>query len=557
MVTLVSLDSRSIGSVGLLSGARFIDCAQNIDIRKEPGNSTMSEQELKLNVPRECRASVERAMRRGAVRQVQLRAKYFDTPDRALMKAGIALRLRQEGRRWVQTIKMAGAHALEREEFNHPLTGPTLDLSVYAELPVYKKLAKVQDVLEVRYETNIRRMYRNIRTPAGVVEVSYDLGKIIAGDISLPVSEIEFEKVTGQLQAVFLLGLKWQAAHGLLLDMRSKSERGDRLAELARKLAALGDLDDAAASAERAKAVASYWAPWPIQPVRLKPSISCAQALGIVMQECLEQIARNSAILAEVDTAGICRAATPEHTHQLRVGMRRIRSAWSLFEPLASLPPQTWRDELKDHFAGLGTARDDDVLRQTVLPVLSAAGQPPVEIKSHTTADTAPNVVRSKAFQTWLIELLAWAVGSHPIQSPAVGSIEAEHAHVRPMRNALRERLQKWHKRVLQDGLRFDTLEIEAKHDLRKRAKRLRYGLQFAESILPSRKLQRYRKQLSRIQDILGEMNDLYVAREKFEHIRDTQPGAWFAVGWIASRLDVLTKQAKEAFEVLKTTDHF
>lgn len=517
----------------------------------------MSEQELKLNVPRTSRASVERAMKRGALKHVHLRAKYLDTPDRALVKAGIALRLRQEGRKWVQTIKMPGAHALDRMELNHPLSGPTLDLSVYQDLPIHKKLLKLESSLGVRYETNIRRMYRNIRTAAGVVEVSYDLGTITAGDICLPVSEVEFESVSGQLQAVFLLGLKWQATHGLLLDLRSKAERGDRLASLSDKLAALGELDDAAASAERVKAVASYWAPRPIQPVSLKPSMSCADALGAVMQECLEQIARNSAVLAEIDTAGICITATPEHTHQLRVGMRRLRSAWSLFEPLASLPPQTWRDEIKDHFASLGTARDDDVLRETVLPVLNAAGQPPVELTATVEDDAAPALARSVAFQTWQIELLAWAVNAHPIQAPAVGSIEHATIKPKPLRSALRERLQKWHKRVLQDGLRFDSLEIEAKHDLRKRAKRLRYGLQFGESLLPARKLLRYRKQLSRIQDILGEMNDLYVAREKFEHIRESQPGAWFAVGWIASRLDALTKNARKAFETLKTIDHF
>lgn len=517
----------------------------------------MSEQELKLNVPRNSRASVERAMKRGALQHVHLRAKYFDTPDRALVKAGIALRVRQEGRKWVQTIKMPGAHALERMELNHPLGGPSLDLSVYQDLPIYKKLQKLEPSLGVRYETNIRRMYRNVRSQAGIVEVSYDLGTIIAGDICLPVSEIEFERVSGQLQAVFLLGLKWQATHGLLLDLRSKAERGDRLALLSDKLAALGELDDAAANAERVKAVAAFWAPRPIQPIKLKPSMSCADALGAVMQECLDQIARNSAVLAEIDTAGIRIMATPEHTHQLRVGMRRLRSAWSLFEPLASLPPQTWREEIKEHFASLGTARDDDVLRDTVLPVLNAAGQPPVELTSVVEEDAAPSLARSVAFQTWQLELLAWAVNAHPIQSPVVGSPPQAEAKPKSPRSAIRERLQKWHKRVLQDGLRFDSLEIEAKHDLRKRAKRLRYGLQFAESLLPARKLMRYRRQLSRIQDILGEMNDLYVAREKFEHIRESQPGAWFAVGWIASRLDALTKDAKKAFETLKNTDHF
>jgi CHAD domain-containing protein len=75
--------------------------------------------------------------------------------------------------------------------------------------------------------------------------------------------------------------------------------------------------------------------------------------------------------------------------------------------------------------------------------------------------------------------------------------------------------------------------------------------------LLPAKKLRGYRRELSKIQDILGEMNDLYVARETFEAIRDDQPPAWFAVGWIASRLSVLTTHAQSAFKRLRQAEHF
>jgi len=516
----------------------------------------MSEQELKLHVPRTARPSVQRAMLRGAVTRVRLRAQYFDTPERALVKAGISLRLRQEGRQWVQTLKMAGANPLSRVELNHPRPNATLDLSVYEDSPARKPLAKAARLLSVCYETDILRLYRRIRTPAGVVEVAFDVGQIRAGALALPVSEVEFELVSGQLQAVFLLGLKWQAAHQLILDLRSKAERGDRLAALSQQLAGLGDLDEPATSAARAAAVASFWAPRPIMPIGLKPTMNCEQALAAVTLECIEQIARNSVVLAEVDTAGICQAGAPEHVHQLRVGIRRLRSCWSLYKDLAPLPPEPWRQAVKDHFAALGTTRDDDVLRESLMPVLNAAGQPPVQFTRHNDSHSSMQLACSVSYQSWLIELLAWAVHGHPVQTPWA---LADDITTRPvnLKLTLKKKLFKWHQRVLSDGLKFESLEIQAKHDLRKRAKRLRYGLQFSESLLPAAKLKSYRKQLSRIQDILGEMNDLYVAREKFEGIRDDQPPAWFAVGWIASRLDVLGKEAKDAFTDLKRADHF
>ena len=516
----------------------------------------MSEQELKLHVPKHARRSLAQALHRGTVTRVRLRAQYFDTPDRQLIKAGLALRLRQEGRQWVQTLKMAGEHALSRLEYNHPRPDPSLDLSLYADTPAHKVLSKHAAALGVRYETDIRREWRRVRTTAGTVEVAFDLGKIRAGILELPVSEVEFELVSGQLGAVFLLGMKWQAQHGLILDLRSKAERGDQLARLAQQLSALGDLTDSAVTAARAAAVADFWAPRCVAPIEMSSSMTTDNGLGLTTLECLEHIARNAAILAEVDTAGICRAGTAEHVHQLRVGMRRLRSAWALFRGIAGLPPEPWQEAVKVHFAALGTARDDDVLRETLLPKLNAAGQPPLRLRATPDSHASQQLAASPAFQGWLLDMLAWTLGVHPLQTSEPAALTAPKARA-TLKNDLRKRLHKWHTRVLSDGLKFNELAIESKHDLRKRAKRLRYGLQFAESLLPATRLGHYRKSLSQIQDILGEMNDLYVARERFEDIREDQPPAWFAVGWIASRLDVLEKSAFQAFKELKRADQF
>jgi CHAD domain-containing protein len=125
------------------------------------------------------------------------------------------------------------------------------------------------------------------------------------------------------------------------------------------------------------------------------------------------------------------------------------------------------------------------------------------------------------------------------------------------LKDALVKKLKKWHRRLLQDGLQFDQLDIEPRHELRKLGKKLRYALQFTESLLPTARLKTYRKQLAAVQDILGEMNDLAVARDRFIGLRDTQPSAWFACGWITSRLDALTQDACAAFKQLSRTETF
>ena len=70
----------------------------------------MGEIELKLQVPQGALPAVEQAVAVGQARRQRLQAVYFDTADRRLGAAGLALRLRKEGRRWVQTLKRGSAH---------------------------------------------------------------------------------------------------------------------------------------------------------------------------------------------------------------------------------------------------------------------------------------------------------------------------------------------------------------------------------------------------------------------------------------------------------------
>ena len=572
----------------------------------------MPEQELKLHVPQAARSGVEKDLLRGRVTHMRLQAFYFDTPARDLVRAKIALRLRREGEQWVQTLKMPGENSLSRIEINHNRPSPDLDLSVYATEPFAALLAKHAGSLSICYETDVQRIFRQARTELGVVELAFDTGLLRAGSLELPISEIEFELKRGQLAAVFALGKKWQQAHGLILDVRSKSERGDRLALLNAELNAMDERKANGHALSRSRAIAQFWAARTAKDVVLHPKIQANAALAAVSAECLDQIIRNTAILAEVDTAATYQASGAEHVHQLRVGIRRLRSAWSFFNGIATLPSEQLRAEIKLHFAKLGGTRDDDVLKETLLPVLSAAGQPPLILDDGLTPPDTQNVALSRSFQGWLLDLLAWtvlpvapvaqpsaiaapsnsdALGQRPavelqstgtsvtrslarqaldvteLSAPTEGIAQVDAqapaatiAKVQKpltLKEALIKKLKKWHRRLLQDGLQFDQLSVESRHELRKLGKKLRYALQFTESLLPTTRLKAYRKQLAAVQDILGEMNDLAVARDRFILLRDAQPSAWFACGWITSRLDALTQDACAAFKELSRTERF
>lgn len=505
----------------------------------------MSEQELKLNVPVNAQLRVEQAVQRATFSEISLRALYFDTPSRDLVRARMALRLRLEGQQWVQTLKMPGEHSLSRIEINENRPEATLDLSIYAGTPAGEIIAGLTEPLEVCYETDVKRLVRDIRSQTGTVELAYDRGWLRAGALQLPISEVEFELKRGALEAVFAVGRQWQQRFGLILDFRSKAERGDRLAQLAQALLTLEtggatEQEDLA----RTRLIADFWKPRSAESIDLIPAVKqrdAAQALATVTSECLEHIVRNAAILCEIDTAGICRASTPEHLHQLRVGIRRLRSAWSFFEGLTPLPSLEHRQQIRQYFSQFGGTRDEDVLQESVLPALYAAGLPPVEIVPSSDSCDESELIASPAFQGWLLDMLATCT------TPALPSESREP----PLKPLLIQTLKKWHRQVVRRGLNFSSLEIEAQHALRKKSKRLRYALQFCESLLPESTMRRYRKQLACVQDILGEMNDLYLAVPLFDAMKEKHAHAWFACGWIQARLAILTQQAAEAFKQL------
>jgi len=551
----------------------------------------MSEQELKLHVPPTAGAAVQQELRKRAATRVRLHALYFDTPERELARARIALRLRREGRDWVQTLKMPGADAITRLELNHPRPGPVLDLSVYAGTEVEAALAGVRGQLGLRYETDVQRLLCKARGRYGTVELAYDTGTLRAGALELPISELEFELMSGRPAAIFALARTWQQRHGLVLDTRSKSERGDALATLAHRLAA-------ADGGDGGKLVAQFWAPRGASSVRLREDMDAPRAMGAIAAECLEQIARNAAVLAEVDTAGVYPAGGSEHVHQLRVGMRRLRSAWRLFDGWIAPPPDALLEGARAHFAAFGANRDQDVLEETVAPMLQRAGMPIVPGEARAPEQNAHAIAGGPAFQGWLLALLEWSLDVQPALAPAIdagaptgtpalarhdgaGAADAASADEAdgpagpivptiiplrqpapadappPLHKLLAGRLHRWHKKVAEQGKRFTELELEARHDLRKRAKRLRYGLSFAESLLPAARLQSYRKLLSRVQDLLGEINDLAVARDHYQARLGEHPQAWFALGWIGARLDALSEQAQRAFDELAAAKPF
>jgi triphosphatase len=483
-----------------------------------PSERDVTEFELKFQVDPCDRAAVEAAVARGRSTRTRLQARYYDTADGALAAQRIVLRIRKEGERWVQTAKAPGSGALERHEHNAEIEigkggdMPLPRLERHAGAPVGALIDKAlraagQAPAEARlmplHATDIRRTTREMRTGDARVELAFDRGEVRAGERSYPVCELEIELKSGSPQSLLELARRWRLRYRISLDTVSKAARGERLA----------------------KGI-EYGEPVKAEPPAVNEDMDGPQIFRAVIDACLAQILPNASEVA----AG---SPDPEHVHQLRVGIRRLRTALREMADFAAAIDPACEPALVDAFRVLGRQRDREHLQQTVQPRIEAAGGPPVTWPEPAEPEPDPAaVVCGQAFQLALISLIA---ASLPPEEQPAGATAAEQ-HAEPARKPLRARLSKLHRQVVRDGRRFDKLDSEAQHRVRKRLKRLRYLAEFVAPIFGKRRAARYLKALRPAQDALGEHNDAAVAINAYREAAGHDGRAWFAVGWLSAR---------------------
>ncbi len=482
--------------------------------------------ELKFQVPAASRAALRRALATATARTVRLQAMYVDTADQRLAAAGLALRLRKEGRRWVQTLKGRGDGLMQRLEHEvalPPQRGvPALDPARHAGTAVGATLLRLLadgTPLQERYRTDIKRLLRRVRSGGATVEIALDAGRIAAGAQSLPVCEVEFELIAGPPTALLALAERWAVRHGLWLDVRTKAERGHRLAQ----------------GRERVPATPATAAAWPA-------AATPAVAFAAIVRAALQQLLPNAAEIA-------CGDDTPAALHQLRVALRRLRTALRLFAPWCPDPEaaraleQRWREP----FRRLGEARDADVLAGWLPVALAAAGAPALPRPGPRTASADPGqVVRDPAFGALVLQTLLLAVAMPQ---------DAPHA---PLDEAARSVLKPAWRRLLADARTFADAAPEAQHRTRRRLKRLRYAAEFLLPLLPRKRAGAALADMRATLDVLGAYNDVLVAEGRLREDPDAAaPGAWFALGWLAATRVVMRRRAARRLRGLLRTPRF
>ncbi|MFY9290217.1 MAG: CHAD domain-containing protein [Methylorubrum rhodinum] len=468
---------------------------------------------------------------------VTLHATYYDTDAGDLRAAGLALRVRREtgpdGERVIQTVKAGadGAGLFDRAEWERTIPGPAPDRAALDDTPAGEVLKEAgEPEIAARFSLVIERAWRPVRYGASAIAVTLDRGRIetVRGD--LPVCEAELELTEGDPADLFALAQALCETVPLRLGALAKGERGE---------AALAGRLDRPSKADR---------------VAIDPGTTAGEGFAAVARSCLRHLRLNEAVFLE--------NRDPEALHQIRVALRRLRSAFTLFRPVLAADPRavTLRDEIKRVTEPFGRARNLDVfLDETLAPEIERrpeeAGLHDLRALLGAERERAYAAVLAildgAAWRGLVIDCVAW-IEAGPWRGPA-GTPEGDRA----AKNFAADVLERLRRRIKQRGRHLDRLEAEERHRVRIEAKKLRYGAEFFAGLYAHRRKDRKRHKafvaaLAELQDHLGALNDIATAHEIGAGLAPPERGAAdgfpdpaaavFSAGLVAADVEARTR---------------
>ena len=195
--------------------------------------------------------------------------------------------------------------------------------------------------------------------------------------------------------------------------------------------------------------------------------------------------ALTSAALAQMaaNVAGAIDGRDPEYLHQLRVGIRRLRTVLLIFKG------KRLGKRLRTLARPLGEARDWDVF-------VARFGKG--EAKRRAARSRCREVLSSAEFSAFFVETQHWARKSSQGSQAPLAPFAAE-------------ALDRLHRKTLKRARKIDWRKEKRRHRVRIAVRRLRYACDFFSSCFDDSR--RYLHGLADLQDLLGELNDIAVAR--------------------------------------------
>jgi triphosphatase len=477
------------------------------------------ETELKFQVTpadlRKLRAA--RALQRKPLKEENLVSVYFDTPKHTLARNDVTLRVRHNGDHRLQTIKSGGlANSFRRGEWEHEVQGDIPNLRKAQDTALAPLLTnKLERRLKPLFETRIHRTSVPVLRNGSRIEVVLDEGEVRAGRRSAAIGELELELKRGKAGDLFKLAREMAQLVPATLALKSKSERGYDL------------IENKPAQAVRAETIS------------LQDGMSTADAFRTIGRSTLRHISGNEAAVARSDS---------ESVHQMRVGLRRLRAAISLFSKLLG-DKQTERikSELKWLTGELAPARDLDVYVRSKIEPLRGAARATRGMKELAAAlasrlqaafARAKAAVASPRYRFLLLDTLQWLEnGDWARRSRRNGQ--------RPIERFAADILAPRTKKAVKKAKKLRKLNTRQRHKLRIAVKKLRYAGDFFGRLFPGHKakkrLSAFQGSLKDLQDHLGALNDIQIQQKLIPKLASGKPRAKgrqrvFAAGVVSGR---------------------
>lgn len=248
----------------------------------------------------------------------------------------------------------------------------------------------------------------------------------------------------------------------------------------------------------------------PLLPARRSGAVVISE--GATSTEAFRAIADECASHWRANEAAVIESRAMVHLHQMRVGIRRLRSSFSLLRPLwatASGADET-AHELRSLAAGFGVARDLDVLLTGDLARTLSEHQRELLWSGREAA--YDHVIETVTGAPWravserLDEIIAgplWSGYSDPSARVVAGAA-----------------LEKRYRRVVKRGRKLRRISDSARHEIRIEAKKLRYGCEFFDSLYAAERPlvetaagelsapRAFGREIEQLQTVLGELND-------------------------------------------------
>lgn len=400
----------------------------------------------------------------------QLDSLYFDTSDERLARKGLSLRIRSDGERRVQTIKAgngASAGLFARQEWEQPVEAD--EPLIAPDSPVAKVLNGSRTAIAQRFAIHVARETWRLDEAGATIELALDRGMARADDRSAPICEVELELKDGSPDALFALARRIGEMVPVRIGTMSKAERGQRLR---------ADGHDA----EKAGTVA------------LTPDMTVAEGFRAVALHCTRHFRTNEDVLRASDDV--------DALHQGRVAIRRLRSALVAFRPVVGgAEAKAFNAELRWLAAQLGTARDIDVLLPRLTDRQALARLE--EERSVAYARARRACASERARRLWL-DLVEWLTLGDWAKRKKAG---------KPLPDFAGKAIGKLHDTLLAEAEAVTGDDDEARHEARKTAKKLRYSVEFFESLHARGAIKKARKHylapLKELQEHLGDLNDI------------------------------------------------